>query len=253
MTAFREVLGGSRVPAGQHPVHRRPDARLLRALLGVRARRRADDDDARVVVRERAPLLRPDRANTARSCAAANVPASFVILQRINLGLGRGARRAAGHARTGAASREEQWPSSTARRRHRSASVEAGLAGTPANLTRASGNVRRAVPRRRRHRSALRETSTSTRSSDPRSVAVIGASDTPRRPTTAMTRKIQGVGRALRRHDPSGQPEPRDGRRARRATRRSTTSPATSTSPSSSRATRSRRSRRCSRRSRSSR
>src|SRR4051812_14986397 len=88
-----------------------------------------------------------------------------------------------GQRATGAASRRSSGPSSTARRRHRSASAK--RPGEPANLTRASGNVP-GVP----VRPALREVDLDA-FFRPRSVAVIGASDTHATPTAAMTRKIK--------------------------------------------------------------
>ena len=47
----------------------------------------------------------------------------------------------------------------------------------------------------------------------PQAVAVIGATDAPRRPSTGMWRKLRGLGRGLRRHGHPGQPRAHRARR----------------------------------------
>ena len=182
MKAFRDGRRGSGVPQGQHAVQRRTTARLLQALLGVRARRRADDDHARVVVGERAPLLRPDRRarrDHARRERAGRVRDPPTHQPRAR----RRARRAAGDVQLAAHRRGAVAVRRPRHRRRRSASWK--RRGERVNLTRASGNVPGVSTS-----SGLRDLDLDT-FFRPRSVAVIGASDAPGKPTAAMTRKIK--------------------------------------------------------------
>ena len=87
MQRFRRIVEGAGLlkPGGDFTDD--AGAGVLRPLLRVRARRRRGDDHARVVVRDGGPVLRRQRPLRRPIMKAANLPPSFVIIQRINLGL----------------------------------------------------------------------------------------------------------------------------------------------------------------------
>ena len=126
--------GSSRTSAcsSRPAVHRRGGRRLLRPLLRVRpATTRSSTITPEYVGRDGAPVLRPHRAATARSCKAANLPPSFVIIQRINLGL---------YAIFGELGATANW------RRHRRGAVAVGRRPAVDRAGRGRGRLARRPP-----------------------------------------------------------------------------------------------------------